>query len=306
MVRLKLTLSWSKILLKINNGCVSAGKLTTLCKIMKFNIYQFWALLACLLLSQACGVQVSPGEIQLFTGNQPVVTPTPTPTPTVTPLPTATILPPMPAATPAYTIEQAAADIPPQNSAPGPVRAIPPPVTDPNSTTITQYIDDTTVNVMVDGIEYRLPYATLPPPPPYSPQPTPGIYWDARLSGLGVTLDRATSAPNQPVFRLISAQYKDSTEAGGFHHIYVEVVDENGQRLLNQPVAQTWPDGVAVGVTENKPAPEYAVNFPIYGVQGPDNYTIAVASYPSDIVNGLGLPGGQLVSYWLKFQRQPR
>lgn len=273
---------------------------------MKLNIFQFGALLVVLLLGAACGVQVSPGEIQVFTGNQPFVTSTPSPTATVTPLPTATMPPPTPTPASEYTVQQAGIDIPPEQ-APEPARAIPPPVANPDSVMITEYVDDTTVDVMIDGVEYRLPYATLPPPPTYVVQPTPSLlYWDNRLSGLGVTLSRATPVPNQPVFRLISAMYRDSAEAGGFHHIYVEVVDENGQRLLNQPVAQTWPDGVALGMTENKPAPEYALNFPIYGVQGPDNYSIAVTGYPSDTVGGLGLPGGQLVSYWLKFQRQPR
>ncbi len=279
---------------------------------MKLNFNQCWPVLVILLLGQACGVQVSPGEIQFFTGDQPVVTPTTTPTPTETPPPTiaAPLPPPTAVSTPGYTVEQAAAvDNPAPAAGPVAVVAIPPPVSDPNSTTITEYVDDTHVLVSVDGVEYRLPYATLPPAPYYYyPQPTatPNLYWDGRLAGLGVTLNRAVPAPNQPVFRLVSAQYKDGTEAGGFHHIFVEVVDENGNRMLNQPVAQNWADGVAVGVTENKPAPEYALNFPIYGVQGPDSYSISVIGYPSDTVYGLGLPGGQLVSYWLKFQKQPR
>lgn len=246
-----------------------------------------------ILANLACGIQLAPGEIQLFTGDEPVITATFTPWPTATPIPTPTATPTIPA-TPEYRVVEAASKAPPA----------PPPLTNPQDVAILRYIDSDSVEVRVNGFDYTLPYATLPPPPQPTPQPTLPLVWDARLTELGVGLTRAPAQPGQPVYRLTNAYFKDDGQAGGLHHIYVEVLDETGQRILGQPVTQAWSSGQAVGYTENKPYPEFAVNFPIYGVQGPDNYSIYITDANSDVVYGLGLPAGQLASYWLTFQRQ--
>ncbi len=252
------------------------------------------------LTTAACGVQLAPGEIQFFTGPEPVVAVTPTPWPTPTPEPTPT---PMPTAPPAtdYTVVPAAVPAPP----------LPPPITGAKNVSIIKYNDTETALVLVDGVEYTLPYATLPAPPPPPPRPPtpepaaePPLDWDSRLDGLGVWVNRGQPASSQPIFRLIRIEYEDEVQSNGLHHIYVEVLDENGQRILGQPVIQAWNTGQAVGHTENKPWPEYALNFPMYGAQGPDNYTIYVTGARSDVVNGLGLPAGQPVNYRLTFQRQ--
>jgi hypothetical protein len=60
---------------------------------------KFWLPVSLLLLNLACGIQFSPGEIQLFAGNGPVFSPTPTATETVTLPSTAT-----PTAVPQYTV----------------------------------------------------------------------------------------------------------------------------------------------------------------------------------------------------------
>lgn len=250
------------------------------------------------LLNLACGIQFAPGEIQVFSGNRPYVSPTPTPTATETPLPTPTPIP-----TPVYTVVPAAVQndpTPAPTAAPVPA---PPPASVQN-VTITQFVDKETVEVIVDGQTYVLPYATLPPPPPVpTSQWVPSSGWDSRLTELGVYLNRAQTSPGQTVFRLVNARFEDESQANGLHHIYVEVLDENGQRILGQPVIQVWHDGQAVGHTEDKPRPEYALNFPMYGAQGPDNYGVYVLGAPSDVVNGMGLPAGQPVNYRLTFQR---
>ncbi len=54
-------------------------------------------------------------------------------------------------------------------------------------------------------------------------------------------------------------------------------------------------------ITENKPAPEYAANAPLYNYLG--SYQVYVDGGASDVVNGLGLPGKIHVSYLLTFER---
>lgn len=256
------------------------------------NTYKLGLFVLLILLAQACGVQVAPGEIQFFGGGAPAVTATPWPTPTLPPTATPIATAPPSAA---YTVVPAAIPVPPA----------PPPITNAKDVSIIKYTDSQSVLVLVDGVEYTLPYATLPPPPPQPKvQPTPALDWDSRLNGLGIWVSRAQGTPGQPVFRLVKAYYEDEAQAGGLHHIYVEVLDEKGQRLVGQPVTQSWSNGQAVGYTENKPAPEYALNFPMYGAQGADNYSIYVTGAASDVVQGLGLPGGHLINYRLTFQRQ--
>ncbi len=251
-----------------------------------------WFLLVLLfvLTNMACGIEFASDEVQLFTGDSPVPTSTPTPTPT--PPPTATLTP-LP--TPMYTVVPAAMiNNPPQ------------PILGAKNVSIVRFVDKDNVVVLVDGVEHTLPYATQPPPPRPQPKatPTPALEWDSRLNDLGVWVSRAQSQPGQPVYRLIKAIYEDETQSHGLHHIYVDVLDEKGQRILGQPVTQSWPSGQAVGYTENKPSPEYPLNFPMYGAQGPDSYNIYVTNAPSDVVHGLGLPASKTVNYRLTFQRQ--
>lgn len=127
--------------------------------------------------------------------------------------------------------------------------------------------------------------------------------WDPRLSDLDIKLTRASQSPGDDVFRLVSAKYLNEWEANGLHHVFVEVLDEQGQRILDQPVVLAWADGKSKMVTEDKPAPEFAANTPLYGSMEDGTYKVYVDGAPSDIVSGLGLPGKHHVSYQLTFQR---
>ncbi len=151
------------------------------------------------------------------------------------------------------------------------------------------------------------PTATITPRPTAAPAtatPTPvTLVWDPRLSDLDIKLTRAGKEPDQPIFRLVAAKYLNEWEAGGLHHVFVEVLDEQGQRILGQPVTLAWPDGKSKMVTEDKPAPEFAANSPLYGSMEDGTYKVYVDGAPSDTVSGLGLPGKHHVSYQLTFQR---
>ncbi len=145
------------------------------------------------------------------------------------------------------------------------------------------------------------PTNTPPPPPPPAPAaqaevqaaavpetpPEPPRAWDPRLDQLGVRVAEAQVASGQPYWRLIEAKWENEQEAGGKHHIYVEVLDENGQRIVGQPLTVFWSDGGDTLATEDKPAPEYAFNYPMY--KAGNSYNVRIEGLPSDVVEGMGL-----------------
>jgi hypothetical protein len=106
--------------------------------------------------------------------------------------------------------------------------------------------------------------------------------------------------PGQSYWKAVEARFQNPTEGGGRHHIYVEVLDENGDRLVDQEVTVSWPDGSTTIRTEDKPAPEYAANFAMYGQVG--SYSVRLPGL-SDTVTGMGLIGNQHVVYLITFQR---
>jgi CRP-like cAMP-binding protein len=132
------------------------------------------------------------------------------------------------------------------------------------------------------------------PPPPAEPEPEArsapveqSRAWDGRLSQLGVSVADAGVGSGQPYWRLIEARWESEAEAGGKHHLFVEVLDESGQRIIGQPVTVFWGGGGDTIVTENKPAPEYASNYPMY--KAGNSYNVKVDGLPSDVLQGAGL-----------------
>ena len=111
--------------------------------------------------------------------------------------------------------------------------------------------------------------------------------WDGRLDQLGVSVAEAGVGSGQPYWRLIDARWENEEEAGGKHHVYVEVLDESGQRIVDQPVTVFWAGGGDTVRTENKPAPEYASNYPMF--KAGNSYNAKVEGLPSDVVQGMGL-----------------
>ncbi len=110
---------------------------------------------------------------------------------------------------------------------------------------------------------------------------------DPRLGSLNVHLDQANVNPGQYYWRLIEARWENEAEAGGDHTVYVEVLDENGGRVVGQPVEIRWDSGSLNVFTEDKPPPVYATNFPMYNCLG--SYVVSVPGLPSDKLVGLGL-----------------
>jgi hypothetical protein len=153
---------------------------------------------------------------------------------------------------------------------------------------------------------------------PAAPQPTatpverpqPQRQLDARLSALNVGVEPAGVRPGQSYWRLTEARWASESEAGGGHSIFINVVDEGGNRLVGLPVEIRWESGSLTVMTEDKPINEYAANFPMYNTLG--SYAVSIAGLPSDLVVGLGLgsieqPDFKVhTCFYLTFQRTTR
>jgi hypothetical protein len=157
---------------------------------------------------------------------------------------------------------------------------------------------------------------TLPPPSPTAqsiPLPTTlprPLIWDPRLDELNIQYIPVQVQPGERYWRLTHAEFWAESENQGKHHIYVNVLDENGSRLLGETITIEWLDGSHEIVTEDKPAPEYAANFPMDINHYPPwhslgAYSARVNGLPSDIVRGMGRPPpkSRPVVYLLTFQR---
>lgn len=151
---------------------------------------------------------------------------------------------------------------------------------------------------------------TAAPAPPAAPSFEPSRSLDARLNALGVAIAPADVAPGQPYWRVVEIIWHDESESGGRHSIFVDVLDEQGSRVVGQPITIVWPDGSQQLPMEAKPFPEYGTNFPMYAAG--QSYSVRVDGLPSESVHGMGL--GDLnqrdwnvhVEYLIKFQRAIR
>lgn len=111
--------------------------------------------------------------------------------------------------------------------------------------------------------------------------------WDNRLSQLGVVVEDAPAAPGQEYWRIVEARWEDEKEAAGRHHIYVEVLDTNGERVVGQPVTVFWGGGSFTAPTEDKNPPDFAFNYPMMAHS--NAYNVKVEGSPSDTLKGAGL-----------------
>jgi len=145
---------------------------------------------------------------------------------------------------------------------------------------------------------------TSAPPPPVAPRE-----WDRRLDYFWPTvgIEEAQVGSGQWYWRLIRTKW---LEESGNHHIYVEVLDENGNRSFGQtivieyggsPHQETYP-------MPDKLGEEYAYNFVMNDLLG--SYTVYIGGTdPSDKIYGMGLGirqdryGKHHTCFFLTFQR---
>lgn len=134
-----------------------------------------------------------------------------------------------------------------------------------------------------------------------------GLAWDPRLDSLGVTLEAAVECSGG-CWKLISAQYLDEQESQGLHHLFVKLLDEQGNQLGDRPWIVFYPGG-SVRVL-SKSAPDWA-DFALFDCYLPDRERGAYSAFAgddiakSDIVSGLGLPACIHNSYRFVWQWQP-
>jgi hypothetical protein len=122
-----------------------------------------------------------------------------------------------------------------------------------------------------------------------------------------VRLEEAQVSPGQWYWRLIRTKWQ---EESGNHHIYVEVLDEHGNRSIGQTIVieyggsphyETYP-------LPDKLGEEYAYNFVMEGLLGSYNVYIG-GGEPSDKIYGVGLGTRQdpyrthHTCFFLTFQR---
>jgi len=125
--------------------------------------------------------------------------------------------------------------------------------------------------------------AATPTPRPTLPPPV----WDPRLTILGVRLEPAQVPPGVGYWRLVEARWTDEHESGGKHTIYAEVLDPRSGRVVGQPVIFEWSSGSLTLPVENRPPPDWGVNFPMFATLG--SYSARVGVEPSDRVVGMGM-----------------
>jgi len=126
--------------------------------------------------------------------------------------------------------------------------------------------------------------------PTFTPAPRPTLpprSLDPNLSQLGVRVESAFVGIGQPYWRLVEARWTDEKASGGKHSIFVEVLNANGGRAVGHPVIVQWAGGNVILPVEDKPFPDWGVNFPMYNTLG--SYSVSVGGAPSDSVVGLGL-----------------
>ncbi len=106
---------------------------------------------------------------------------------------------------------------------------------------------------------------------------------------------------------MAEARWEDEQEAAGRHHIYVEVVDEDGERVVGQPVTVFWGDGNFTTATEDKNPPDYAFNYQMYAAG--NAYDVKVEGLPSEVLRGAGMGDverpryGIHTAFYITFQR---
>lgn len=107
---------------------------------------------------------------------------------------------------------------------------------------------------------------------------------DSRIAGLV----SVTGAPGA-LYRLTRVGWKNEQEAGGLHHVFIDVVDAAGERLAGEKVTLTWPGGLSVATVEEKRGEPFGANFPLNAPLG--SYSVFAGTDPaaSDRIHGLGL-----------------
>ena len=108
---------------------------------------------------------------------------------------------------------------------------------------------------------------------------------DEELKERGVKVNPTNATGD--VWKLVDAKWLDENESQGKHHIYVELLDENGQRVTGQKLKVRWPTGESTITSEAKPGEPFAANFPLSPSR--NEFSIKIDGANSDEVTGIGM-----------------
>lgn len=99
----------------------------------------------------------------------------------------------------------------------------------------------------------------------------------------GVRIREVDVQPGTTYWKVIRVHHLTPEENGGNHHIYMDVLDEGGQRIYGAEIRVTW-DGGSKVVRIDKPPNEPGTNFPMWQWQ---ICAVEALGLPSDRVTGL-------------------
>jgi hypothetical protein len=91
------------------------------------------------------------------------------------------------------------------------------------------------------------------------------------------------------LYKLEEIVWMDPNESRGLHHIFVDVVDEQGHRLPSETFQVSWSGGAAVAPVEEKPGEPWGGNYPMYATMGSYTVRMVGSGGVSDVAAGLGM-----------------
>lgn len=102
-------------------------------------------------------------------------------------------------------------------------------------------------------------------------------------TGYGVEVVAADVSAGTPYWRAVLVHHLTPDENHANHHLFLDVLDEQGDRIAGARGRVTWEGGEQV-ITVDKPANEPGINFPMWKWQ---ICTVEMLDLPSDRVTGL-------------------
>jgi hypothetical protein len=122
-----------------------------------------------------------------------------------------------------------------------------------------------------------------------------------------VTLKEAQVAQGGQYWRIVDVKWQDEQQSGGQHHIFVDMMDEQGNRLVGSKARVSFGGNNVEVLVEDKPAPEFGGNFAMFNAGC--THSLEGIGLPSDRLDCLGLGSIEQrnftihVNYLVTFQR---
>ncbi len=180
---------------------------------------------------------------------------------------------------------------------------VPPTVTVVRATNMLDFVPTATDRAL--AIETAAALAT---PIPCAESTLKPVEWDVELDELNVKFSPACTRPGEPYWRLVEAHWQDEKRSNGYHHVFVDIIDAEGNRLHGENFTMSWPTGECKRSIRGISQPfGHGEHCPMFAPGAA--YEVKALGLPSDVVRGLGLGSIEnrehkiLTSFHLIFQR---